>query len=102
MNITSKTIESGIPQRIFDILACEGFCITNYQSEIAEYFEEDNELVIYYDMQDLINKVEYYLANEEERKRIAENGYKKVNEAFSLEARVEEMFLQVLDSDSKS
>ena len=54
LNITSKTITSGIPQRIFDILSCGGFCLTNYQPEIAEYFVDGKELVMYTDMADLL------------------------------------------------
>ena len=92
LNITSKTIESGIPQRIFDILSSGGFCITNYQPEIAEYFIDGQELVMYSDMADLMNKVEYYLAHEEERVQIAQNGCKKVLENFELQKSIADMF----------
>lgn len=92
LNITSKTITSGIPQRIFDILGCGGFCLTNYQPEVAEYFADGEELVMYTDMADLAAKVDYYLEHEEERCRIAENGYRKVKEQFGLAERVDGMF----------
>lgn len=39
LNITSKTIEAGIPQKVLDILACGGFCISNYQTETAEFLK---------------------------------------------------------------
>jgi len=95
LNITSKTIESGIPQRIFDVLACGGFCLTNYQPEVAEYFADGEELVMYRDMEDLLAKADYYLDHEEERARIAKNGCRKVMEAFSLEKQVQEMFAEI-------
>lgn len=85
VNITSKTIETGIPLRVFDILSCGGFCLTNYQSEIAEYFIDGEDLVMYSGMDDLLVKVEYYLNREEERKWISQNGYKKVQKDFNLE-----------------
>ena len=91
INITSKTITSGIPQRIFDILSCGGFCLTNYQPEIAEYFVDGEELVMYTDMADLLAKVEYYLSHEEERKQIAEKGRRKIEAEHCLKRRVEEM-----------
>lgn len=91
INITSKTIESGIAQRVFDILGCGGFCITNYQPEIAEFFADGQELVMYTDMKDLADKVKYYLMHEEERKQIAKNGYLAVRERFGLQARIKEM-----------
>lgn len=91
LNITSKTIETGIPQRVFDILSCGGFCITNYQTEIAECFEDGKELVMYTDMADLLKKAEYYLSHEEERKQIAQNGRRKVERAYSLPEKVRGM-----------
>ncbi len=99
LNITSKTIISGIPQRIFDILSCGGFCLTNYQPEVAEYFADGEEVVMYTDMADLTDKVKYYLEHDEERKQIAGNGYRKVKEAFGLVERVEGM-LAVLEERS--
>ncbi len=95
LNITSKTIETGIPQRIFDILGCGGFCMTNYQAEIAEFFEEGKEIVIYYNMTDLVEKVDYYLAHEEERCQIARKGRKKVEQYFNMKYRVNGMLEMV-------
>lgn len=84
LNITSRTIQSGIPKRVLDILACGGFCLTNYQPEIAEYFEDGVDLVMYSGMADLAAKIEYYLSHEEERLTIARNGNQKVRECFDL------------------
>lgn len=98
LNITSRTIQSGIPKRVLDILACGGFCLTNYQPEIAEYFEDGVELVTYSGMADLAAKVEYYLNHEEERRAIAENGNRKVREEFDLEKRVAQMWEKVMEA----
>lgn len=84
LNITSKTIESGIPLRVLDILSCGGFCLTNYQPEIAEYFEDGTDLVMYSSMEDLKSKVKYYLENEKERAEIARNGFEKAAKHHSL------------------
>lgn len=92
LNITSRTIQSGIPKRVLDILACGGFCLTNYQPEIGEYFEDSVDLVMYSGMADLAAKAEYYLEHEEERLAIAESGSRKVREVFSLEKRAAEMW----------
>lgn len=92
LNITSRTIQTGIAKRVLDILACGGFCLTNYQPEIAEYFEDGVDLVMYSGIADLTAKAEYYLTHEEERFTIAQNGNKKVREFFALQQRVEEMW----------
>lgn len=91
VNITSKTIESGVPMRVFDILSCNGFCMTNYQSEIAELFEDGKDLVMYTSMEDMIEKVGYYLNHEEERREIAESGAKKIKE-YSMQKKIEQIF----------
>ena len=84
INITSRSIESGIPLRIFDILGCGGFCMTNYQPEIAELFEDTIDLVMFTDLNDLIKKIDYYTSHENERKAISINGYNKVKKNFNL------------------
>lgn len=85
LNITLKTMHTGIPIRVFDTLGVKGFLITNYQQEIVELFEPDVDLVIYEDMNDLMDKVDYYLKHEEDRKRIADNGYRKVCKYYTYE-----------------
>lgn len=82
INITLHGISSGIPLRVLDILACGGFCLTNYQEEIATYFEDGVELVIYSDFEDMYQKIKYYLEHEEERKAIACAGFEKVKGQF--------------------
>ena len=105
LNITSKTIESGIPLRVLDILSCGGFCLTNFQPEIAEYFEDGVDLVMYTSMKDLVTKAAYYLEHEEERKIIAQNGFRKATQNHDLskaiDAILETMGVEIND-DSRT
>ena len=34
LNMTLRSIKSGIPQRAFDIMGCGGFLMSNYQPEL--------------------------------------------------------------------
>ena len=92
LNMTSTNITSGIPLRVFDILSCGGFCLTNYREEIAECFVDGEDLVIYYDLNDLKEKIAFYLANETLRAKIAENGHKKAIAEFNIDDRLKKMF----------
>lgn len=83
LNITLRSILSGVSLRVIDILAAGGFLITNYQAEIAECFEDGVDLVMAYTPEDMIQKTAYYLQHEDERKEIALNGQKKVFENFA-------------------
>lgn len=91
LNITSKSIESGVPLRVFDILSCGGFCMTNYQIEVAELFVDGVDLVMYSSLEDLKEKVYYYLNHEEERAAIAANGRAKLVENYTLGQALDRM-----------
>lgn len=88
LNISVRTIQSGIPLRIFDILGSGGFCITNYQEDLATCFEIGKDLVVYDSLEDLCEKVPYYLEHEDERLEIAGNGYEKVKNLHNFEERI--------------
>lgn len=91
LNFTSKPIRTGLPLRFWDILGAGGFLLTNYQSEIPEYFEIGKDLEIYASEKELTDKIRYYLEHEEERAEIARNGYEKAKEKYSLEIRICQM-----------
>lgn len=101
LNMTIKTIESGIPLRIFDIMGNKGFVITNYQSELLDYFVPDEDLVIYESREDLVKKISYYLQHEEERIKIAENGYQKVKRRHTIENRLKDIITIVWQDQTK-
>ena len=71
-------MKSGLAQRIWDVLGCRGFLLTNYQPELEDYFEIGKDLEVYRSTDEMIEKIEYYLSHEEERCKIADNGYQKV------------------------
>ena len=85
INITLRSIESGIPARVFDIMSVGGFLISNYQEEIPELFEVDKEIVTFKTPEELFDKIDYYLAHDEERVRIGINGYRKVKQCYTYE-----------------
>lgn len=91
LNLTLRSIRTGIPLRVWDILAAGGFCLTNYQPELLMYFENGRDLVIFESIDDLEKKIAYYLSHEEERKAIAENGYNKVKLLHQYRNRFDEM-----------
>ena len=101
LNFTIPNIKSGIPLRIWDVLGCGGFLLTNYQAEIPYYFKEGEDLVCFDSLEDLCEKVGYSLEHEEERKRIAWNGYRKVREKHSYIERIRTILDTVACEDAK-
>lgn len=99
LNITMRPIETGLSLRIWDVLGCGGFLISNYQAEIPEYFEIGKDLEVYESEADLLEKVDYYLRHDAQRMEIALSGYEKVAKYHTYEVRLAEMF-RILYQDS--
>lgn len=95
LNMTMRSIKTGLPLRIYDIMGCGGFLMTNYQAELPEYFEIGKDLEAYGSMDELLDKCNYYLQHEEERARIARSGYEKVKQFHTYEQRVQKMIFEV-------
>lgn len=97
LNITMRAIETGLSLRIWDILGCGGFLLTNYQAEIPDYFEIGRDLETYESMEELEEKVRYYLTHDQERVEIAINGYEKVAKYHTYEIRLSQMIKLLTD-----
>ena len=91
LNLTAKSIRSGLSLRIFDVLGCEGFLITNYQAELPEHFNIGEDLEAYTSLDDLIGKCEYYLSHDKDRQEIAHNGFEKVKKYHTYDIRLTQM-----------
>lgn len=98
LNFTIPNIKSGLPLRIWDVLGCRGFLMTNFQAEIPYYLKHKEDLVCFESVEELTELAGYYLAHEEERKQIAESGYQKVRKYHTYEQRITEM-MEILNSN---
>lgn len=94
LNISLKTIRTGIPLRVIDVLGCGGFVLSNYQEELMEYFNVGEELIIYDNLEDLFYKTKYYLEHEDERKKIALAGFERVKRDFTFRERLRKMYME--------
>lgn len=92
LNLSLRSITSGIPLRCLDIMGAGGFLLTNYQPELCEFFSPNEDFVFFNDAADLIEQTRYYLQHDSERKQIAENGRKKVRMLFNYTKKVPQMF----------
>lgn len=91
LNITLRSIESGVPLRVFDIMGAGGFVLSNWQPEIPELFEEGREIVTFKTPEEMLEKADYYLRHEEERREIALNGYRKVKKCYTFEHQLQKI-----------
>lgn len=93
LNISLKSIQSGIPLRCMDIMGSGGFLLTNFQEDFLDYFLPGEDFVYYDSEEDCKSKIEYYLSNEAQRRQIAANAIGKMEENHTFLHRVK----QILD-----
>ena len=91
LNISLRSIINGIPLRCFEIMGSGGFLLTNFQSDFLNHFVPEEDFVYYESNKDLLDKTEYYLKNENERKEIALNGLKKIEAEHTYVHRAQEI-----------
>ena len=97
INPTSRAIRSGVPLRVLDILACEGFMLSNYQAELCELFVPGEDFVYYDSIEQVPELIEYYLEHDNKRREIAHNGFIKVKDDYSYLVRLNGLLLKAFE-----
>ncbi len=92
LNISLRSIRTGIPLRAMDICGAGGFLMTNYQADLYDVFVSDEDIAIYESKEDLVNKCNYYLSHESQRVQMAANAFGKVKEKHTFLVRLNEIF----------
>lgn len=91
LNITLRSIKSGIPLRAFDILGAGGFLLTNYQADFEDCYVNGEDYVAFESPEDMMDKIAYYLKHDKERTEIARNGFQRTAKFHTYTIRVQEM-----------
>ncbi len=98
INLHSSTERDGVDPngdflnpRVFELAACGAFQLTDPRSLLGEVFTPGKDIVTFTDVEDLKEKINYYSAHVEERKRIAEAGRRTVLEKHTYQHRYYDM-----------
>ncbi len=93
---TIPTIYTGIPLRIWDILGCGGFLMTDYREELTDFFDMDKHLACYEDTEELLARAEFYHKHQEQARRIATEAQELVLREHTLTNRLSDL-LKILN-----
>ena len=80
-----------VATRTFSVPACGGFVMHERTDEVLELFREDEEIVCYSDVSDLVARIDKYLGDPARRREIAERGRAKVCAAHTWDNRIREI-----------
>lgn len=83
---------NGAPLRIFEVTGTGGFLLSEYRKVLSELFVLEKEIVCGKGINELKQKIRYYLNNPQKRGRVAMAGYKRARKDHCWEKRLKEMF----------
>jgi hypothetical protein len=84
-----------VPQtklRHFEVAGCGGFQLTNENAELAELFEPDREMAFFSTADDLCDRIDRFLEDDDARERIAAAGCRRAHAEHTLDHRVRTLF----------
>ena len=79
--------------RTLELAACGAFQLSNHTDDFANYgFIPDDNIAVFRDRNDLLEKIHHYLAHPRQRQDIAEKGYRHVLSQHTWPAAFDELF----------
>ena len=88
----NKSIVGDLNMRVFEVMCCGTMLLTDkIDNAMNILFGDRKHLVLYRNQEELDELVRYYLENEEERERIAQQGQREVLEKHTYQNRMDEM-----------
>lgn len=90
----------GLNARVFEVAGCGGFQLITHSDAVARHFEPRKEIETFRDLNELREKVRYYLDHESERRAIAEAGRLRAHREHTYEHRLNQL-LDVVKSTNR-
>jgi spore maturation protein CgeB len=95
LNLSGCSADDRVKQvkgRVFEVPMCGGFLLTEYAEGLEECFHIGEEIECFQGRDEALEKIEYYLKNETERKKIAQAGYIASQERHTWNKRLGDIF----------
>ncbi|MFO8008247.1 MAG: glycosyltransferase [Candidatus Brocadiia bacterium] len=87
----------GLSNRAFWVTGLGAFYLTLHKAGIEEFFEAGREIAVFRDEDEMVEKVRYYLAHEDERKAIARAGQQRTLSNYTNHHAMRKLFSMVAE-----
>jgi spore maturation protein CgeB len=84
-----------IKGRNFEVPGCGGFLLTERVPHLERYFELNREVAVFDGVDDLADRIGYWLEHDEERARVADAGYRRVLAEHTYDHRFAAIFAEL-------
>ena len=92
---THEGMHTGPNPRTFELLGCRSFEMIDSGHIGLTNLESGKDIVEFSDENDMLKKIDYYLNNDSERNKIAENGFIKASEYYRLDVLVHQILFNI-------
>jgi len=104
INLHSSTYHKGVNPfgdfvnpRTFEIASCGAFQLVDRRADLDTLFRENEEIVSFEGMEDLRDKIHYYLENSDERMKIDAQSRLRILRDHTYDARMQQMLATLID-----
>jgi hypothetical protein len=87
----NKTVGNDINYRVFETMGCNTMLLTNDTENITTFFKDMENIVIYKNEDELHEKVDFLINNQEEIEKISQKGYEEVLKKHTFDNRAKEL-----------
>jgi len=88
-----------IKGRLFEVPCAGGFQLCDDYEEVYKYYKKDKEISVFSSREDLLEKINYYLCNEQEREGIAHEAYLRTMKQHTWPIRFKKLFEEIVEMD---
>ena len=78
--------------REFEAPMCGALYFTNYCDELTEFYEPDKEVIVFRNEHELLEKINYYLANPKKADEIRQAGFNRALQCHTYQKRFSDLF----------
>ena len=89
--VLNNSMKDDVNMRTFETMASGSFLMTDNIIYMDELFQDRKHCALYEDLDDMVEKIHYYLDNPKERERIAKVGYEEVMRRHTFKSRIKLM-----------
>jgi spore maturation protein CgeB len=99
LNTFTHKETDGMNCRLFEATGCGAFVLTENRPAVQDFFEPGREVAVFDSRKELVDQVRYYLAHADERREIADRGYRRAHQEHTYEVRLDRL-LEIVSQHS--
>ncbi len=95
LDVRPERLISGISSRVFEVLLCGSFPLTEYRPALDRHFLVGEEIAVFESAEEAREKALYYVSHEDERLAMVRRGRDRVRRDWTFGKTVPQMLQQI-------